>query len=156
MFSWQCLGCIRVPVTMRCFVFVSVCLSSNFVSMSYSPTAVSAVGQCMFKKSGFQPLSPLQISLSLSISPPHVVCFSSLFPCGAKVMCFGTVHLLLDKENDLPINVPSAPQHGWWGKEWDVVRTEAKDQGHMREREGCSPLGLCSPCRLSAQVLQLR
>lgn len=69
------------------------------------------------KKLGFQPLSPLQISQSLSVLPPRVVCFSSLFPCGAEVMCFGTVHLLLDKasENDLSINVPSGPLHGWYG-----------------------------------------
>lgn len=72
-------------------------------------------------------------------------------------MCFGTVHLLLDKasENDLSIKVNLALSMVDEGKSRIYVRAEAKNERHMREREGGSPLGMCSPCRLSAQVLQL-
>lgn len=103
MFAWQYLRCIRVPVTALLCLFV--CLSSKVVSMKFSPAAVFAVGQCLKN----------QVFYHYHLSRfPRVVCFSSLFPCGAEVMCFGTVHLLLDKasENDLSINVPSGPQHG--------------------------------------------
>lgn len=71
----------------------------------------------------------LSRSLCLSMSHPLTSCvFPLLFPCGAEVMYFGTVCLLLDKasENDLSISVLSVPQHGWWEKEWDTVRAEVR------------------------------
>ncbi len=131
-----CLRCISVSVTVHCLF---VCLSSNVVSTRLSPAAVSAVGQCMFKKSALNHYH-LSRSLRLSLSHPLMLCvFPFLFPCGAEVMCFGTVRQLLDKalENDLSINVPSAPQHGWWEKEWEYSQSQGWET-HEREGRGQS------------------
>lgn len=91
----------------------------------------------MFKKSALNHYH-LSRSLRLSLSHPLVLCvFPFLFPCGAEVMCFGTVRQLLDKalENDLSISVLSAPQDRWWEKEWEY--SQSKGQGReTQEREG--------------------